>query len=105
MSVISVATTATALHLKKPERPATTPLPPDPQCKAGYLLVGNAKAHNVAYITEYVRLHDVNGGADLHITPTQLMFTALTGYLPGGGSAAGELRIENWLGEVPSNAP
>ena len=92
-------------HLKKPEKPATVPLPADPECKAGYLLVGNAKAHNVAYITDYVRLHDVNGGADLHITPTQLLFTALTGYLPGGGSAAGELRIENWLGEVPSNAP
>jgi len=96
---------ARRFHLKKPEKPATVPLPPDPECKAGYLLVGNAKAHNVAYVTEYVRLHDVNGGADLHITPTQLLLTALTGYLPGGGSAAGELRIENWLGEVPSNAP
>ena len=36
------------------------------------------------------------------MTPTELLLTALTGYLPGGGSAAGELRIENWLGEVPS---
>jgi translocation and assembly module TamB len=92
-------------HLRKPEKPATVPLPPDPECKAGYLLVGNAKVHNASYVTEYVRLNGVNGGADLHITPTQLLFTALTGYLPGGGSAAGELRIENWLGEVPSNAP
>ena len=92
-------------HLHKPEKPATTPLPPDPECKAGYLLVGNAKVHNLAYVTDVVRLHDINGGADLHITPTQLLFTALTGYLPGGGSAAGELRIENWLGEVPPSAP
>ncbi len=38
----------------------------------------------------------------LHITPTELLLTALTGYLPGGGSAAGELRIANWLGEVPA---
>jgi translocation and assembly module TamB len=96
---------ARRFHLRKPEKPATVPLPPDPECKAGYLLVGNAKVHSASYMTEYVRLHDVNGGADLHITPTQLLFTALTGYLPGGGSAAGELRIENWLGEVPSNAP
>ena len=92
-------------RLRKPEKPATVPLQPDPECKAGYLLVGNAKAHDVAYINEYVRLHNINGGADLHITPTQLLLTTLTGYLPGGGSAAGELRIENWLGEVPSNAP
>ena len=51
---------------------------------------------------ENVRLHDVDGGADLHITPSELLLTALTGYLPGGGSAAGELRIVNWLGEAPA---
>jgi len=79
--------------------------PPDPECKQGYLLVGNVKLHNAGYRNEYVRLHDVNGGADLHVTPTELLFTALTGYLPGGGEAEGELRIEDWLGEVPQNAP
>jgi translocation and assembly module TamB len=78
------------------------PLPPDPDCVAGYLLVGTAKIHRAAYRNEYVRLHDVDGGATLHVTPTELLLTALTGYLPGGGSAAGELRIANWLGEVPS---
>ena len=36
-----------------------------------------------------VRVHDINGGAQLHVTPTELLFTALTGYLPGGGSAGG----------------
>ncbi len=54
------------------------------------------------YRDQYVRLHDINGGAQLHVTPTELLFTALTGYLPGGGSAKGELRISNWLGEVPA---
>jgi translocation and assembly module TamB len=78
------------------------PLPPDPDCVAGYLLVGTAKIHKAAYRNEYVRLHDVDGGATLHVTPTQLLLTALTGYLPGGGSAAGVLRIENWLGELPT---
>jgi translocation and assembly module TamB len=78
------------------------PLPPDPDCVAGYLMVGTAKIHKAAYRDEHVRLHDVDGGATLHVTPTQLLLTALTGYLPGGGSAAGELRIENWLGELPS---
>ena len=80
-------------------------LPPDPDCQTGYLMVGYMKLHDAAYRNEYVRLHDINGGAQLHITPTQLLFTALTGYLPGGGSAMGELKIDNWLGEVPQNTP
>jgi translocation and assembly module TamB len=82
----------------KPPRP----LPPDPDCVAGYLLVGTAKIYKASYKNEYVRLHDVDGSATLHVTPTELLLTALTGYLPGGGSASGELRIANWLGEVPS---
>ncbi len=81
----------------KPPRP----LPPDPDCVAGYLLVGTAKIHKASYRNQDVRLHDVDGSATLHVTPTELLLTALTGYLPGGGSAAGELRIANWLGEVP----
>ena len=85
--------------------PPNKTLPPDPECKAGYLLVGNVKLHQAAFNNQYVRLHDINGGAELHITPTQLLFTALTGYLPGGGSAKGELKIDNWLGEVPASAP
>ena len=80
-------------------------LPPDPDCQKGYLMVGFMKLHDAAYRDEYVRLHDINGGAQLHITPTQLLFTALTGYLPGGGSATGELKVDNWLGEVPQNTP
>ena len=78
-------------------------LPPDPACMAGYLMVGSAKLHNAAYKDPYVDLHDINGGAQLHITPTQLLLTALTGYLPGGGSATGQLKIDNWLGEVPAS--
>jgi translocation and assembly module TamB len=78
------------------------PLPPDPDCVAGYLLVGTAKIHKASYRDENVRLHDVDGSATLHVTPTELLLTALTGYLPGGGSASGELRIANWLGEVPA---
>ncbi len=89
-------------HPTETTKPKTKALPPDPDCVAGYLLVGTAKLHKAAYRNEYVRLHDVDGGATLHVTPTQLLLTALTGYLPGGGSAAGELRIENWLGEAPS---
>ncbi len=83
--------------------PAAKVLPPDPSCQQGYLLVGTARLHNAAYKDQYVQLHDIDGGAQLHITPTQLLFTALTGYLPGGGSATGELKIDNWLGEVPAN--
>jgi translocation and assembly module TamB len=93
------------LHPKSNAKPSTKVLPPDPECVAGYLLVGSAKIHKAAYRDEYVRLHDVDGSSQLHITPTELLLTALTGYLPGGGSAAGELRISNWLGEVPADAP
>ncbi len=93
------------LKRKAAEAPAVKALPPDPECQAGYLLVGSAKLHDAAYRDQYVSLHDINGGAQLHITPTELLFTALTGYLPGGGSATGQLKIDNWLGEVPANTP
>jgi translocation and assembly module TamB len=89
----------------KPEKPGTLPLQPDPECTAGYLVAGNAKVHDAGFETDAVRLHDVNGGGELHITPRELLLTALTGYLPGGGSAAGELRIVDWLGETAPAAP
>jgi translocation and assembly module TamB len=88
-------------HPKEGVKPPR-PLPPDPDCVAGYLLVGTAKIHKASYRDQNVRLHDVDGGATLHVTPTELLLTALTGYLPGGGSAAGDLRIANWLGELPT---
>ncbi len=92
-------------HPKQATKPDLNVLPPDPDCVAGYLLVGKAKVYNASFQNEHVRLHDINGGGQLHITPTEMLLTTLTGTLPGGGSAAGKLRIENWLGEVPANAP
>ena len=56
----------------KPESPGKAQLPPDPECKAGYLVAGSARLHKAGYANEYVRLHDVDGGAQLHITPTEL---------------------------------
>lgn len=88
-----------------PPNPTKAQLPPSPDCQKGYLVVGSTKIHKAGYSDEYVKLHDVDGGAQLHITPTELLLTALTGYLPGGGSAAGELRIEDWLGEAPTTGP
>jgi len=77
-------------------------LPPDPECTAGYLLAGSMKLHDAAYRNEYVRVSGVNAGAELHITPAELLFTALTATLPSaGGTVKGELKIENWLGEAP----
>jgi translocation and assembly module TamB len=92
-------------HNKRPVPPNVKMLPPDPDCKSGYLLAGNVKLHNAGFRTPDVRLSDVNAGAQLRVTPTELLFSALTGYLPGGGKIAGELKIENWLGEVPPSAP
>jgi translocation and assembly module TamB len=91
-------------HPKADAKPSMKVLPPDPDCVAGYLLAGEMKLHNAGYADQDVRLHDINGQGHLRITPTDLLLTALTGYLPGGGSAEGDLRITNWLGEVPSNA-
>ena len=92
-------------HAKDAAQPSTKVLLPDPDCQAGYLVVGDVKLHNAGYRDASLRLHDINGGAQLHVTPTELLFTALSGYLPGGGSAAGDLRISNWLGELPPSAP
>ncbi len=90
----------------KAARPLNEPvLTPSETCPAGYLLVGNVKAQDAGYVTSAVHLHNLDAAAQLHVTPTELLFSALTGYLPGGGSLAGELKIENWLGEVPANAP
>jgi len=85
--------------------PSEKVLPPDPACTAGYLLVGLMKVKGLAFSNPYVVLHDVDGGAQVHITPTELLLNALTGTLPGGGGAEGDLRIENWLGEAPAGAP
>ncbi len=82
-----------------PAAPKT--LPPDPDCQKGYLLVGSAKLHDGGYRNPYVRVYHVAAAAQLKITPTEMLFEALTGSLPTGGAVKGELKIENWLGEVP----
>jgi len=94
-------------HFWQRHRPAPKEnvLPPDPACAAGYLLAGAMKVKGLAFKNQFVVLRDVDGAAQLHITPAELLFTALTGTLPGGGGAEGDLRIENWLGEVPVDEP
>ena len=77
-------------------------LPPSPDCSAGYLLVGSVKTNRAAYVNQFVRVRDVNAEAQLKVTPTELLFSALTGRLETGGSATGELKIDNWLGEAPT---
>lgn len=85
--------------------PQAKVLPPSPDCTAGYLVVGDIHLRNAAYRDESVRVAGVDANAQLHVTPTELLFTALTGTLPGGGRIDGQLKIENWLGEVPPSAP
>jgi translocation and assembly module TamB len=36
----------------------------------------------------------------VRITPSELLLTEMNGILPGGGSAAGELRFADWLGDA-----
>ncbi len=92
-------------HPKDAASPSLKTLPPSPECTAGYLLVGGVKLHDAGYHTASIRLHNFNASAQLHVTPTELLLTTLTGYLAGGGSATGELRVSNWLGEVPPSTP
>ncbi|MDE1162806.1 MAG: translocation/assembly module TamB domain-containing protein [Acidobacteriaceae bacterium] len=92
-------------HNKKPLPADVKMLPPDPDCKAGYLLAGDVTAKGVTYRIPNVRVHDAGLAAQLRVTPTQLLFTSITTTLPGGGRIAGDLKINNWLGEVPSDAP
>ncbi len=73
----------------------------DPECKTGYVVVGDAKLHKAGFVNEYVILHDVDGSVRIHITPSELLLTEIHGFLPGGGNAAGELRFADWLGNAP----
>jgi len=72
----------------------------DAECTTGYLLLGNAKLHRAGFVNEYVILHDVDGVARVRITPSELLLTGLNGILPGGGSAAGELRFTDWQSDA-----
>ena len=92
-------------HIHPHVPPEAKMLPPSPECTAGYLLVGDIRLRRAAYRDPSVRVAGVDAYAQLHVTPTELLFTALTGTLPGGGRVEGELKIENWLGEVPPSAP
>jgi translocation and assembly module TamB len=74
----------------------------DAGCSQGYVIVGSMKMHKVGYRDVNVRVRDVDGGAQLHITPAELKFTDMVAYLPGGGAAKGELKIEDWLGNAPA---
>ncbi len=89
----------------KTSKADTKTLPPSPDCLKGYLVAGNAQVHNVGYRDEYVNISGVNGKAGLQVTPTELLFQALALNLPAGGAIAGDLRINNWLGEIPAEAP
>ena len=91
-------------HAKPVEKAGAKGLAPDSDCSSGYLLVGKAKVHNAGYRNQYVRFRDLNGGGQLHITPSEMLITTLTGTLPGGGSAEGTLRLTNWLNEAPKDS-
>lgn len=83
----------------------TKTLPPSPDCPKGYLVAGQAKLHQVGYRDQYVNVGGVNGAANVRVTPTELLFNAIALNLPAGGSIAGDMRIHNWLGVVPPEAP
>ena len=83
----------------------TKALPPSPDCPKGYLVAGGAQLHSVGYRDQYVNISGVNGKAEVKVTPTELLFNAIALNLPAGGAIAGDMRINNWLGEIPASAP
>ena len=92
-------------HNPRRSKADTKTLPPSPDCPKGYLVAGGAKLHNVGYRDQYVNVAGVNGEADVRVTQTELLFNAIALNLPAGGAIAGDLRINNWLGEIPPSAP
>jgi translocation and assembly module TamB len=66
--------------------------------------VGSAKIRGAGYRDEYVVVRDVNGTAKIRMTPAELSLTEMVANLPGGGTIAGDLHIEDWLGEVPADS-
>ena len=88
---------------KKPS-PSPAVTTSDADCKQGFVVVGSMKMHKVGYRDVNVRVRDVDGAAQLHVTPAELKFTEVSAYLPGGGVAKGELKIEDWLGSAPAAA-
>jgi translocation and assembly module TamB len=84
--------------------PSAKVLPPDPDCPAGYLVVGTARLHNANYEIPNVHVYGVNGSATLHVTPAELLFTAITAELQEGGVIRGQMKIVNWLGEAGADS-
>ncbi len=68
-------------------------------CTQAFVVAGSVKIHQVGFQDEYVRLRDIDGGAQLRMTPQNLRFTDASAFLPGGGAAKGELTIDHWLGD------
>ncbi len=89
-------------QLHRSEKPGPGLVASGPECRSGYLVVGGAKLHDAGYEDQNVLFHDVNGGTQMHITPSEMLFTQMLGTLPGGGSATGELHIVNWQDETPT---
>jgi len=82
-------------HKKAHVAPNVKTPPSDSDCTEAYVLVGSMKVHKAAYHNPFVRVQGIDGGAHLHITPRVVLLTEMTGRVPGGGGASGELRIVN----------
>jgi translocation and assembly module TamB len=82
--------------------PAVGAASSDANCTQGYVIAGSTKMHKVGYRDVNVRVMDVDGSAQVHITPAELKVTDIVAILPRGGGAKGDLRIEDWLGSAPA---
>lgn len=83
---------------------ATEPARLEPGCPAKFLVAGSAKLHGAIYRDDYVDARGIDATTQIHIDPTALALTEMAARLPDGGSVAGDLRIENWIGTTPVDA-
>lgn len=73
-----------------------------PSCTSGFLITGGVKLRDVGYRNEYVRFYNVNGHTQLRVTPQVMQFEDFLLTLPKGGSASGDMRLEDWLAPAPA---
>jgi translocation and assembly module TamB len=66
-------------------------------CANGFLITGSVKLHDVGYRNEYVRFYNINGHTQLRVTPQLMRFDDFLLTLPKGGSARGDMQLEDWL--------
>lgn len=66
-------------------------------CNGNFLLQAKASVKDGSWEDEYVKLAGIDGGAQMRMTPDELLLTNMQGRFSDGGGGSGQLRITHWL--------